>query len=170
MTTTSVANLRPKLQALFGPLSARQDAAIREILAQVDTVLLQIAAHFGLSRAGWEGTGLDLCWAPMGQVWIFSFVGPCDGNGRCVDFIVELKPSWCYDEMPGQLAWDGYGSVTADCQHNVDHDSMHEVHEIPDSRFFDPLAATEALLSVSGDLLQLARSKPLEHWLQLASL
>jgi hypothetical protein len=168
MKTSSLQKNRPHLEAVLGALSSEDDAKIRGIFAEVDVVLLQIAHHFHHDRAGWEGTGLELTWAESGQVSINSNVGASVEGGKCVDFGVELRPSWYYGDRSSTLTWEVEAEIYADCQHAVDHSSMDLVHE-KSKRIANSVEAAAALLDLARELLAMATSFPLEHWLELAS-
>jgi hypothetical protein len=124
METSSLRKNWPHLEAVLGPLSAQDDASVRAILDEVDGVLLEIARHFDQDGAGWEGTGLELTWAPSGQVAISSHVGACTEGRKCVDFCIELRPSWYFGERSSTLRWEIATEIYADCHHAVDHGSM----------------------------------------------
>ncbi len=167
MQTSSLQKNRPHLEAVFGPLAFEDDAKIRAIFDQVDAVLLEIAHHYHRDRAVWEGTGLELIWMPSGQVSISSYVGACVG-AECVDFCLELQPSWYFSERSPTLTWEVVTEICADCRHAVDHCSMHTVHETS-TRLANAVEAAAALLSAVRELLRLATDFPLEHWLELTS-
>ena len=167
METSSLQNNRPHLEAVLGPLSSEDDAQIREIFAEVDMLLLEIAHHFHHDRAGWEGTGLELTWAASGQVSISSNVGARVEDGKCVDFCVELRPSWYYGDRSPTLSWDVETEIYADCQKAVVHPSMDLIHETS-KRIANPVGAAAALLDETRELLAMATNFPLEHWLELA--
>lgn len=160
--------MRPRLGAVFGPLTAEQDAEIRAILREVDEKLLALARHFGRERAGWEGTGLDLCRFPSGQVNLSSFVETFDSGSRCVSFGVLLRPAWSQGELSGEPAWDIEASIDADCEHEPNHRSMHLVHEVPATRATSPEDAALTLRATVEALVRLAQEKPIETWLRLA--
>jgi hypothetical protein len=130
METSSLQKNRPHLEAVLGPLSSEDDAKIRGIFAEADMLLLEISHHFHHDRAGWEGTGLELAWAASGQVSISSNVSARVEDGKCVDFCVELRPSWYYGDRSPSLMWEVETEIYADCQHAVDHGSMDLVHRI----------------------------------------
>ena len=131
-------------------------------------MLLDFAKHFGVNRAGWEGTGLDLVWFPSGQVNISSFVGAgIDGSHR-VDFIVSLNPTWNDADYPAEPAWEIEAEIHADCQHEIDHESMHLVFELPAVTKTRPIDSVEELRNMTAELIRLGKEKPLEYWLQLA--
>ena len=167
-TSSSIAKLSPRLQSVFGLLSVEDDTKIRIILGEINKILLEFAQHFGLNRAGWEGTGLDLVWNPSGQVQISSFIGAgLDGN-RCADFIVSLQPGWVYSDFPSEQIWEIEAQIYADCQHKIDHWSMHLVHDLPTVHKTNPIDAVETLRDMTAELVQLGKEKPLEFWLNLA--
>ena len=168
METSSLQKNRPHLEGVFGPLSASIDSRIREILSEVDEILLEIAHHFGRERAGWEGSGLELSWMESGQLAISSYVGTCTQKGGCIDFCLELRPSWYFGERSSVLTWDVESTVEADCQHTVDHAHMHTVHEVS-VRVESAIEAALALCSAARELQRLASEVPLEHWLELSS-
>jgi hypothetical protein len=114
METSSLQKNRPHLEAVLGPLSAEDDAKIRGIFAEADMLLLEIAHHFHHDRAGWEGTGLELTWAASGQVSISSNVGARVEDGKCVDFCVELRPSWYYGDCSPTLMSEVETEIYAD--------------------------------------------------------
>ena len=131
-------------------------------------MLLDFAKFFGGTRAGWEGTGLELTWFPSGQIEVSSFVGAgLDGDHR-VNFIVSLYPTWFYDDFPVEQAWKVEAEVYADCQHKVYCGNMHCVHELPSITSANPIDAVKALCDTTAELIRLGKEKPLEHWLQLA--
>ena len=158
---------RPHLEAVFGPLASEDDAKIRAIFDEVDVVLLEIAHHYHLDRAGWEGTGLELTLMVSGQVSISSHVGACVGK-ECVDFCLELRPSWYFGERSPTLTWQVVTEIYADCRHAVDHCSMDTVRETS-ARIASSVEAAAALLTAARALQKLATDFPLEHWLELAS-
>ena len=168
MNTSSLQKNRPHLETVLGPLSSEDDAKIRAIFAEADMLLLEIAHHFHHDRAGWEGTGLELTWAASGQVSISSNVGARVQDGKCVDFGVELRPSWYYGDRSPSLMWEVETEIYADCQHAVDHGSMDLVHETS-TRIANSKEAAAALLSQVRELLALATDFSLAHWLALAS-
>jgi hypothetical protein len=167
METSSLRKNRPHLEAVLGPLSAQDDKGVRAIFDEVDGVLLDIARHFGGDRAGWEGTGLELTWAQSGQVEISSYVGAGIDGSKCVDFCIELRPSWYFGERSSTTTWEIATAIQADCQHAVDHRSMHTVHE-DSARALTALEAAAALHAAVRELLRLATEFPLEHWLRRA--
>ena len=167
METSSLQKNQPHLESVFGPLSVEDNSEIRTILSEVDKVLVQIAHHFGHDRAGWEGTGLELTWNQSGQIAISSNVGSSNQKGECVDFCVELRPSWYFGERSPLLTWDVEASVEADCRHSADHGHMHTVNEIS-VRIESPIDAALKLLTAARELQKLAEIS-LEHWLELAS-
>ena len=167
-TTSSIARLNPKLQAVFGFLTAAEDTELRNIIRDIDEALLEFAQYYGLDRAGWEGTGLDLMWFPSGQVALSSFISTgIDGSDR-VDFLVSLKPAWVDGDFPTEPAWEIEADVYADCQHEIDHKCMHLVDELTVIRKTNPIEAVIALRDVTKELYQLAQDKPIEYWLNLA--
>ena len=168
MDTSSLQKNRPHLEPVLGPLSFEDDAKIRTIFDEVDVVLLEIAHYCHRDRAGWEGTGLELTLAASGQVAISSHVGACIDGGKCVDFGIELHPSWYFGERSPTLTWDVATEIYADCQHAAVHSSMDTVHE-NSTRSATSVEAAAALLAAARDLLRLATDFPLEHWLELAS-
>lgn len=168
METSSLKNNRPHLEAVLGPLSPEDDASIRAIFDEVDTVLLEIARHFNRDRAGWEGTGLELTFMVSGQVAISSYVGACIDGEKCVDFGIELLPSWYCGERSPTLTWEVTTEICADCHHSQYHGSMHTVHETS-TRLVSAVEAAAGLLTASRELLKLATNFSLEHWLVLAS-
>lgn len=167
METSSLQKNQPHLESVFGALSEENDSHIRSLLSEVDGVLLDIAKHFGRNGAGWEGTGLDLKWYPSGQISIGSYVSAVTGSS-CVDFGVEVSPSWCFGEKASKLTWDIEISVSADCSHTIDHGGMDVVHEVT-IRVETAIDAAIAMRSAVNDLQRLAKDFPLEHWLELAS-
>ena len=168
MERSSLQKNRPHLDAVLGPLSAEDDSKIRTILSEVDTVLLEIAHHFGRDRAGWEGTGLELTWMQSGQVAISSHVGAFSQKRGCIDFCLELRPSWYFGEKSSVLMWDIEASVEADCGHTVDHSHMHTVHEVS-VRKKSAVEATLELKTAVRELQRLATEFSIEHWLALSS-
>jgi hypothetical protein len=153
---------------VLGPLSAQDDASVRAIFDEVDGVLLEIARHFDRDGAGWERTGLELTWAASGQIAISSHVGACTDGTKCVDFCIELRPSWYFGERSSTLTWEIAAEIYADCQHAVDHRSMETVHEAS-ARAITALEAAAALRTAARELLRHAMDFPLEYWLQLAA-
>jgi hypothetical protein len=167
MKTSSLRKNQPHLEAIFGALSAEDDSKIRSILKDADEVLLEIANHYGRDRAGWEGTGLELTWMESGQVAISSFVGACIARGGCVDFTIDLQPSWCYGEKASTLSWNIESGIEADCGHADDHGGMHRVHEVV-ARSNTPIEAAIEVLNAVRELRRLATAFPLEHWLEMS--
>jgi hypothetical protein len=167
--TVSLANSRPLLDGVFGPVTHEEDAQIRSIFDAVDDQLLCLARHFGANRAGWESTGLERCLLASGQLLISSFVETTDANERAAAFHVELVPSWCSGDRSGDGAWTVEATIQVDCQHLVDHAAMEMVYERGDIRAVTPVAAAEALLRAATDLVQLGMSHPVEHWTALAT-
>ncbi len=169
METTSIKNSNPSLEPLFGVLTPSEHFEIRKILADVDDKLLEFAQFFGLSRAGWEGTGLDLNSYPSSsQTSISSFVEPgLDGN-HMVSFGVSLEPTWFYEKSPTKKQWKIEAQIYADCQQKIYCGSMHFVHEIPFVLSTNPIDSVKVLHKITVELIQLGKEKPLEHWLQLA--
>lgn len=168
MEASSLRKNRPHLEAILGALAAEDDSNIRTIFYEVDEVLLEIARHFHCGRAGWEGTGLELIWNVSGQVAISSFVGACLDGTKCVEFCIELRPSWYYGERSPRLTWEVETDVYADCQHANHHHGMESVYDATVC-VATPLEAAAALRTAARKLLQLATDFPLEHWLELAS-
>jgi hypothetical protein len=168
METSSLQKNRPHLEAVLGPLSSEDDAKIRAIFDDIDAVLLGIARHFNRDRGGWEGTGLELTLMPSGQAAISSHVGACVDGEKCVDFCIELHPSWYYGERSPTLTWEVETEIYADCQHAVDHPSMERVHETS-TRITSSVDAAAAMLTAFRELLRLATDFSFEHWLSLAS-
>jgi hypothetical protein len=168
MDSSSLQKNQPHLEAVLGPLSAEDDSKIRTILSDVDTVLLEIASHFGRDRAGWDGTGLELTWIQSGQVGISSYVGACTPKGEWIDFGIELRPSWYFGERSSALKWDVESTVAADCRHAEDHSHMHTVHEVV-VRTESAIDAAMELLNAVRELRRLAMEFPIEHWLELSS-
>jgi hypothetical protein len=168
METSSLRKNRPHLEAVLGPLSCEDDAQIRASLDDVDAVLIDIAKYFHRDRAGWERTGLELTFMASGQVAISSHVGACTGGGNCVDFCIELQPSWYFGERSSTLTWEVTTEIYADCQDPVDHAAMDSVYETS-TRVSTAVDTTVALLAAARELQRLATAHPLEHWLKLAS-
>jgi hypothetical protein len=168
METSSLQKNQPHLESVLGPLSAEDDSKIRRILSEVDTVLLEIASHFGRDRAGWEGTGLELSLVQSGQVAISSNVSSSTPKGDCVDFCLELRPSWYFGERSSVLTWDIEFSIEADCRHSVDHSHMHTVNEVS-VRVESAIDAAQKLQAAGLELKRLASEFSLEHWLEMAS-
>lgn len=162
METSSLRKNRPHLEAVLGPLSAQDDKTVRAIFDEVDGILLEIARHFGRDRAGWEGTGLELTWMASGQVDISSHVGACIDGNKCVDFCIELRPSWYFGERSSTTTWEIATAIEADC-----HCSRHTVHG-GSTRAPTASEAAAALRAAVRELLRLATGFPLEHWLQRA--
>jgi len=167
METSSLQKNRPHLESVFGALSDDDHSYIRSLLSEVDVILLQMARYFGRDSAGWEGTGLDLSWMASGQVHIGSYVSASTGSS-CVDFGIELRPTWCFGEKSSSLAWDIETTVSADCSHSNDHGGMDVVHETT-VRVELAIDAVIAMRSAVDDLQRIAKGYPLEHWLELAS-
>jgi hypothetical protein len=168
MQTSSLKKYRPHLEGVLGSLCADDDAQIRAILDEVDEILISIAQHFGRERAGWEGTGLELTWMESGQMSISSYVGTCTKEGGCIDFCLDLQPSWYFGEKSKTLSWVVESSVAADCSHTEDHSHMHTVHEVS-FRAKSAIEASTAMRSAASELKRLATDFPIEHWLKLAS-
>jgi hypothetical protein len=167
MQTSSLRKNRPHLESVLGPLSKDDDASIRFKFDEVDGILLSVARRFGRTSAGWEATGLELSWMPSGQTAISSFVS-ASIDDKCIDFCIELRPSWHYGDRSPTLTWKIVTEIYADCQHSVDHGGMDTVHE--SSHYVTtPLDAANALHTSACELLRLAAAFPLEHWLALAS-
>ncbi len=153
---------------MLGPLSAEDDREIRGIFDQVDTILLDIASHFGRETAGWQGTGLELNLVASGQVSISGYVSASNAKGNCVDFGLELLPSWYHGKRSEKLTWEVEIEVFADCQHWIDHGHMETVHR-KTVHLDTPLTAARVLLESALELASLAKDFPIEHWLRLAS-
>jgi len=168
MEVSSLKKYRPHLEAVLGPITAEDDVKIRTVLDEVDQIMLGIARHFGRERAGWEGTGLELTWMESGQMAISSYVGACTKKGGCIDFCLELLPSWYSGDKSSTLSWVVELSVAADCSHAMDHSHMHTVHEVS-VRANSALLASTTLRSEACELQRLATDFPVEHWLSLAS-
>ena len=134
---------------------------------EVDGVLLEFAGHFNRDGAGREGTGLHLTWAASGQVAISSHVSAGTGS-NCVDFCVELRPSWYYGERSSTATWEIETEIYVDCQHVTDHRHMETVHKAC-TRAVTALEAAAALRAAVRERFRRATGCPLEHWLQLAS-
>jgi hypothetical protein len=167
-TYSSLAKEQPRLQAVFGLLSAADDDHIRSIFRQTDANLLELARHFGIQRAGWEGSGLELVWGPSGYVGISSYVGTGLDGSHCVDFLLELTPTWVSDTFPNEAAWEIEAFIQADCQHQINHRCMEVVHMLPTRRESTPIGAALALKDMAAELLSIGTTTPLKHWLQLA--
>lgn len=168
MKSSSLSKNQPHLESVFGALSVEDDSKIRSILKNADDVLLEIANHFGRDRAGWEGTGLELTWMESGQVAISSFVGACTARGGCVDFTIDLQPSWYYGEKASTLSWNIESGIQADCGHFDDHGGMDQVHEVI-ATTKTPIEAAIEVLNAVQELRRLATTFPLEHWLEMSS-
>lgn len=166
--TVSLARKRPRIEGVFGPLTADEDSALRSIMAEVDTELLALGAHLGRSRAGWEGSGLELVWVPSGQLSISSFVGVPVEPGLAVDFYVELRPIWFYGNPDGSIGWVVEASVQADCQHVPSHSSMDTVWDRGEVTRDSPKLAVAELLEAAKELHVLGRQHAPAHWLELA--
>jgi hypothetical protein len=166
MQTSSLHENRPHLESVLGPLSEQDDVTVRAIFGEVDAVLLELARQFN-SRAGWEGTGLDLVWLPSGQVSIRSYVGKCIDRSKCVDFEIELWPSWIYGRRASTVSWEAEIGVYADCQHAVNCRCMHLVHSAT-LVTTTALEAAQALRTQVGELRRWATEFPSEHWLRMA--
>ena len=167
VNATSIRDEQPRLEAVFGPITAEEDSEIRGILHEIDESLLALARHFR-ERAGWKGTGLDLLRYSSGQWCISSFVEPCLDGSRCVGFYVELHPAPLYGDRTSGRAWDIETVIRADCHHRVNHRAMDLVQHT-EVRVTTPTDAATALRSAVDDLVRLAEQRPLEYWLQLAS-
>lgn len=141
---------------------------MRSIFDEIDAVLLEMARHFGRDGAGWERTGLELTWLVSGQVAIGSHVDACRDGTRCVDFCVELRPSWYFGERSSTLSWEISTEIQADCQHAGDHGTMETVHQAS-ARAVTALEAAATLRAAVRELHGRATALPLEHWLHLAS-
>ena len=165
---SSIEKEQPRLHAVFGLLSAADDDHIRTIFRQTNEYILALARHFGLQRAGWEGSGLELVWGSSGHVDISSFVSTGLDSSQCVDFLISLTPTWVYSDFPSEAAWEIEAQVQADCQHLISHHCMHFVHELPTRRESKPISAALALREIAAELLSAGTKTPLEHWLQLA--
>lgn len=168
MEVASLQKYQPYLGSVFGPLSESDNSEIRAILKHVDRILLEIARHFGRDRAGWEGTGLELTWSQSGQTVISCNVGAFTKKGNCIEFCVQLHPSWHYGELSDVPAWDIEASIEADCMHTVDCSHMHTVDESV-VRVGTAVGATKELLSTVQNLRRKATEHPLEYWLEFAS-
>jgi hypothetical protein len=166
--SSSIRRTRPRLGAVFGPLTAAQDAEVRAILREIDDTLLALARHVGRERAGRGGAGLDLRLLESGHVSLGGFVEACDGGSRCVSFCAELRPAWCTGELSGEPAWEIETEVYADCGHAPNHRSMHPVHAAPATRATSPREATIALRAAVEELVRLARATPIDAWLRRA--
>lgn len=165
----SIAKHRPLLDGVFGPLTAAQDDHIRSTFAAVDEQLLTLARHFGVSRAGWEGTGLELNLDQAGQLAITSYVGTVDAEAHAATFLVGLHPSWSLGDRTGEQAWIVEATIDVDCQHVIDHEAMEMVYDRGDVRAITPESAAEALLQAASELVQLGMSHPLEFWTSRAA-
>ena len=167
-TSSSIKKTNPKLQSIFGILTPSADDEIRKVLNDTDEMLLGFAKFFGVKRAGWEGTGLELTWFPSGQIEISSFVETgLDGEHR-VSFTMSLHPAWFYENFPTEQEWRIEAEIYADCQHKVYCGNMHCVHELPSTTITNPVDAVKALRDTTAELIKLGKEKPLEYWLQLA--
>ncbi|TDW98631.1 hypothetical protein [Kribbella sp. VKM Ac-2566] len=169
MEKVSLANGRPLLDGVFGPLTHEEDAQIRSILAAVDDQLLSLAKHFGSNHAGLGSTGLELCLLASGQLSINSYVETTDSDEHAADFLVELAPSWCAGDRSGDRVWTIEATIEVDCQHVVDHKAMETVYDRGDISAVTPKAAAQALLQAATDLVHLGMSHPVEHWTALAT-
>lgn len=164
METSSLRKHRPHLESVLGPISPQEDASLQAIFDEVDGILLEIARHFGLDRAGWEGTGLELTWMQSGQVDISSHVSACIQGNKCVDFCIELRPSWFFGEKTATTTWEIAATIFADDQNAA---GMHAVHK-ESAHALSALEAAAALRVAVHKLLRLATEFPLEHWLRRA--
>jgi hypothetical protein len=162
--TVSLALKRPKLEAVFGPLTGADDIRLRQILVEADVDLIAIAAHFGRERAGWKGTGLELEWYPSGQLCLSSFVDAADSPGS-VDFCVELRPAWFYGEQTGEPGWDIEASIQADCHHDRGHRGVDAIWTRVTPTVSSPIEAVRDLAEATRELRSLAVARPLSHWL-----
>jgi hypothetical protein len=167
-TSSSIKNLNPRLQSVFGILTPSDGAEIRKILSNTDEMLLEFAYYFGSNRAGREGTGLELTWFPSGQIEISSFVETGLDGEHCVSFIVSLQPTWFYGDFPTEQEWEIEAEIYADCQHKVYCGNMHCVYKLPAVTSAYPIDAVTVLRDTTAELIKLGKEKPLEYWLQLA--
>lgn len=169
MDTVSLANEKPNLEGVFGPLPPKQEAVVREVLAQVDQVIIDLAQHFGGVRAGWEGTGLELS-IGAGRDSISSFVEPTlDGSGdKIVSFTFELSPGGLYMGTENEPGWSLEAEIYADCQESKYCGNMHRVWESYPPQEETPEGAVHALLTLVEQVARLARETALKHWLALA--
>ncbi|MBK7203374.1 hypothetical protein [Candidatus Amarolinea dominans] len=167
METSSLRKNQPHLEAVLGPLSAEDDANMRAIFDEVDGALLELARHLGRDGAGWGGTGLELSWMVSGQTAIGSHIGACIDGANCVDFIIELRPSWYFGERSPTLSWEIETTISADCQHAV-YRAMETVHSAT-LRAATAMEAAVALRTAARQLLRQGMDFPLAHWLALAS-
>ncbi len=170
MQHASLQKYSPRFEGVLGPLSEQDDYTIREIFRSIDETLLELARHFEREEAGWEGTGLELSWYPSGETSIGSYVSTSKvEDGTCVDFGIEIRPSWCSGERSSRLLWDVELNINADCGHAVYCGHMHNVHESV-VRVGSPISAVETLRNAVHELQRLATEFPLEHWLELAAI
>jgi hypothetical protein len=151
----------PRLEGVFGPLTPTQDRTIREAFATISADLVKLAARLG-SRAGWEGSGLELNWMRSGQTSIECFVEGTDSGGHGVSFLIELRPSWYYGLQTGRAEWEIEMSVETDCRHDADH-GPHTVFE-QTSTATNPEEAVNALRDAATLLVDLATKQPLSRW------
>jgi hypothetical protein len=159
----------PHLEGVFGALSQERDTSIKAVLGRVDAELLSMADAFGLKRAGWEGTGLDLVLCPSGQLEISSFVEPTDAERQAASFQVGLRPSWFYGQRTDRPGWIVEVRVEVDCGHRPAHDGMHVIHE-REVEAATPEQAADALLRETERLSAFARTKPLAEWVAAGKL
>lgn len=167
METSSLKKNQPFLESVFGSLSVEEDAEIRTIFEKADAILLQIAARFGHNSTGWEGSGLELTWMKSGQTSISGNVSTIS-NDICVDFSIDLMPSWYNGTRSSTLSWNIEKSVSVDCNHSVDHGHMHRVFRTK-IEADSPIKAAQTLFTETQALSQLTIETPLSHWAELAS-
>lgn len=164
----SLAKRRSRLEGVFGPITEEVNASLRFIFKQVDTVLLELASHHGRTRAGWEGTGLELTLFPSGQLEISSDVGTNDGQGNSVVFMVGLRPAWFHGTSSGEPGWDVEATIDADCRHDKDHGGMDSVFRGEVVHTTDPEESARALLDAAVEIHRLGTTMPLSFWLDKA--
>ena len=163
----SLAKHHPHLEGVFGPLTPKDDRALRATFAEIDEELLALASHLGQRGAGGQGTGLELVWKQSGQLSIASCVG-ATRNSIAADFCVELRPAWFYGPpTTGDAGWDVEATIQVDCQHSPDHGGMDLVWERGDIRRRTPAEAAAELLGAAGELRRQGTDYPLEHWQSL---
>jgi hypothetical protein len=158
MNSASLARYHPKLQGIFGRLDKSQDEYLRRVLAEVDAELARIATHFAR-----HSVGLNMNWYESGQLSIGGNVGTSDSHSHAADFLVELWPSWMHEEPSRKNEWVIETSVSVDCQHVPDHESMDEVFNRQERRL-TPESAVDELLSATRHLAALAMDNPIEYW------
>jgi hypothetical protein len=67
--TVPITALGPRLEGVLGPLRPDEESRIRKRLLAAGSELVDLARDLA-GRAGWHGQGLELDWAPSGQLAI----------------------------------------------------------------------------------------------------